>query len=67
MDLPIPQDLKKMTTKDLQTELEQARRKAHTLQIGIRTQQNKNSHEYRLQKKFIAQILTELNNRQEKL
>lgn len=56
------EELKKLEQKELQKELEEARKELVENTFNVRNNQAKNSHTIKKSKKYIAQILTVLNN-----
>jgi len=56
------EELKKLEQKELQKELEEARKELVENTFNVRNNQAKNAHTIKKSKKYIAQILTVLNN-----
>ncbi|MBU2524285.1 50S ribosomal protein L29 [Patescibacteria group bacterium] len=56
------QEIQASSIDALQKELSGARTEHHRLKIGLATKHIKNSHDADLQKKYIARILTQLND-----
>ena len=56
------EELKKLESKELQKELEEARKELVEQRFNVKNNQAKDSHGIKKSKKYIAQILTVLNN-----
>jgi len=56
------EELKKLEKAQLQKELEEARKELVENKFNVKNNQAKNTHTIKTSKKYIAQILTVLNN-----
>ncbi|MDP2642862.1 MAG: 50S ribosomal protein L29 [Candidatus Peregrinibacteria bacterium] len=57
-----PEELKKLDAKGLQDELNEARQELTRKRFDVKNNQAKDAHLIKKSKKYIAQILTALNN-----